>query len=68
MLVALESAAEFNETVDISTRQRAAALKEVLAHVWLTTGRVWKCTELIDQVEDVSTSRGIRCFVTCFII
>ena len=68
MLVALESAAEFNETVDISTRQRAVALKEVLAHVWLTTGRVWKCTELIDRVEDVSTSRGIRCFVTCFII
>ena len=68
MLVALESAAEFDETADVSTRQRAAALKEVLAHVWLSIGRVWKCTELIDRVEDVSTSRGIGCFVTCFII
>lgn len=58
MLNALESAAEFEGTADVSTRQRAAALREVIVRVWLVIGRVWKCPELIGRAESELSNNG----------
>ncbi|KAL4076113.1 hypothetical protein J3A83DRAFT_4089467 [Scleroderma citrinum] len=58
MLVALESATKVEEIADVATRQRAAALKEVLAHIWLVIGRVWKCPELISRAGSELSNNG----------
>ncbi|KAI6163062.1 hypothetical protein EDD17DRAFT_1477213 [Pisolithus thermaeus] len=59
MLVALEAAAQVENGADAGTRQRAFALKEVLAQLWLVIGRVWNCSELVCRVEnDLSNLSG----------
>ncbi|KAI6034388.1 hypothetical protein BKA83DRAFT_89793 [Pisolithus microcarpus] len=59
MLVALEAAAQVEDGADAGTQQRAFALKEVLARLWLVIGRVWNCSELVCKVEnDLSNLSG----------
>ena len=50
MLLALDDASkEYRERVP----QRYNALQEVLARVWLTLGRIWDCTIVIEETENV---------------
>jgi len=56
MLVTLDAASQVEDEADFASRQRARALKEVLARVWLVVGRVWDCSELINLAESVLTS------------
>lgn len=53
MLLSLDAASEIEDDSDLSVRQRARALKEVITRVWLVIGQVWECAELIKLAERV---------------
>ncbi|KIJ20294.1 hypothetical protein PAXINDRAFT_126974 [Paxillus involutus ATCC 200175] len=56
MLLALDAASQVEDGADFATQQRARALKEVLARIWLVVGRVWDSAELTSLAESALTS------------
>ncbi|KAH7914390.1 hypothetical protein BJ138DRAFT_1000116 [Hygrophoropsis aurantiaca] len=56
MLLALDTACEVGEDVDMATKQRTKVIKEVLTRVWGVLGRVWNCPELVETVEKALSS------------
>ncbi|KAG8218633.1 hypothetical protein J3R82DRAFT_4297 [Butyriboletus roseoflavus] len=56
MLLSLDTASQIDDESDLSTRQRAKAVKEVIARVWLVIGQVWECAELIKLAESALAS------------
>ncbi|KAG6378718.1 hypothetical protein JVT61DRAFT_12991 [Boletus reticuloceps] len=59
MLLSLDAASQIEDESDLSVRQRAGALKEVINRVWLVIGQVWECAELIKLAERaLSSSHG----------
>lgn len=57
MLLSLDMASQIEDESDLSVRQRARALKEVITRVWLVIGQVWDCAELIQLAESVSAAQ-----------
>ncbi|KAF8557003.1 hypothetical protein OG21DRAFT_1407944 [Imleria badia] len=56
MLLSLDVASQIGDDSDLSVRQRARALKEVITRVWLVIGQVWECAELIHLAESALAS------------
>ena len=57
MLLSLDRASQIEDESDLSVRQRAKALKEVVTRVWLVIGHVWECAELISLAESVRVAQ-----------
>ncbi|KAG9317451.1 hypothetical protein JVU11DRAFT_1651 [Chiua virens] len=59
MLLSLDAASQIKNESDLSARQRAHAVREVLARVWLVIGRVWECADLIKLAKNaLASSQG----------
>lgn len=59
MLLSLDMASQIDEDSDLSARQRAKAVKEVISRVWLVIGQVWECAELTKLAESVRAAQSI---------
>jgi hypothetical protein len=57
MLLSLNEASQIEDESDLSVRQRAKALNEVVTRVWLVIGQVWECAELIRLAESVRVAQ-----------
>lgn len=62
MLLSLDAASQIDES-DLSARQRAKAVQEVIARVWLVVGQVWECAELIKLAESVRAAQSFSTLV-----
>lgn len=63
MLLALDTASKIEDEPDLSVRQRAQALKEIVTRVWLVIGQVWECAELTKLAENVRVAQSFSTLV-----
>ncbi|KAJ7178993.1 hypothetical protein C8R46DRAFT_986524 [Mycena filopes] len=56
MLLALAKAANSSETTESAAVARINAIKVVIARVWLTVGKIWECTDLINLANKALTT------------
>ena len=63
MLLSLDAASHIKDESDLSVRQRAKVLKEVITRVWLVIGHVWECAELIKFAESVRVAQSFHTLV-----
>ena len=54
MLSALESAACVGESADAAVIAVVQAIKQVVAHTWMSIGKTWSCPEVVEIAEKVS--------------
>ena len=57
MLLSLDEASQIEDESDLSVRQRAKTLNEVVTRIWLVIGQVWECAELIRLAESVRVAQ-----------
>lgn len=57
VLLALDAATKTQDMDDAGTLQRIETMREVTARVWLSLGKVWNSTELVEIAEKVCCCR-----------
>ncbi|TFK55899.1 hypothetical protein OE88DRAFT_1652415 [Heliocybe sulcata] len=61
MLLSLDAASQVDSAADPVLAQRQAAIRELVARVWMAVGKVWDCPEIATRVKEAGVPSSTSC-------